>query len=81
MGRYLQLVAKETRDFHAIHRMIANDQGFQSSFVMPFNKDLKKWEEGVLEMAFTLKRDAATCPGPFGAPPTASPKLGVREGS
>ena len=66
LGRYLQLVAKETREFRAVHRMIAKDQGFQSSSVRQFNKDLRKWEKDVLEMAFTLKRDAATYPGHFG---------------
>ena len=29
----------------------------------------------MLEMAFTMKRDAVTYPGPFGAPPTQNPEF------
>ena len=45
------------------------DPGFKSSFVRQFNGDLMKWERDVLEMAFTMKKDAVTHPDPFGAPP------------
>ena len=40
-----------------------------------FNGDLRKWEKDVLEMAFTMKRDAAIYPDPFGAPPIPQPEF------
>ena len=38
--------------------------------------NLRKWENDVLGMAFTMKRDAATYPGRFGAPPISKPEYG-----
>ena len=75
LGKSLQLVAKKTREFHEMHRRIAKDQGFQSFFVRLFNKDLRKWEKEELEMMYTMKRDAATYPDPFGPPQITKPEF------
>lgn len=72
----MQLVAKETREFHAMHRMISRDQGFQGCFVRQFSVDLRKWEKCVLETTFTTKRDKATYPAPFWVPPKPKPDFG-----
>ena len=58
-----------------MHRIIARDQGFQSSFVRQFNVNLRKCEKDVLEMVFTMKRDA-TYSDPFGAPSVRKPEVG-----
>lgn len=73
LGRHLENVAGKMRKFHAMHQRISMTPRVRQCFIQLFNKDLRAWADTIIEMAFIMKRDANTFPGPHGVRPRPLP--------